>query len=110
MQTEGVDPDAPKMTLEKMKEIISEANHSITPEYRFKYILDEVQKIQPYYDITIDNTYDLYYVLSTDEEGKEIEVIKITLDYPRDVIQYVRTDEKGEEWKNKKEILYKSGS
>ena len=103
-----VDPDAPKMTLEKMKEIISKANESVTGGRRFNYILYEAKKIQLYYDITADSITEYYYVLSADGDGKEKEAIKITVDYPYGVIQYIRTDEKGEDGKNKKEILFDS--
>ena len=127
-----IDSDSPKITREKIQEIIQEAlnkdllpdntkfsiensdgeifsyYNSADPKCFFGYILNEAKKIQPYYDETTDNTYDKYYYPVTDENGNPTEAIKITIDSTKGTIQYIRLNEKGDDGKSKKEILYES--
>lgn len=103
-----VDPDAPKMTLEKMQTIIEDAKsnkelkdyvmveyESEGTTYQFKtfagkdcyfgYILDEALKIQPYFDYIIHESTN--YML-TDEEGNQTGRIAIVFDTASPYIYY----------------------
>lgn len=120
-----VDPDAPKMTLEKMREIIENAKNnknlknyviveyeSEGKTYEFKHfgskecyfgvILDEAKKIQPYFDYN-GNAYDRSYML-TDEEGNRTGRIVVVFDPASPYIYY--EDFSVKEGDKKREILF----